>query len=102
MEQIDTEGSTADEVAEIIFKAKDKQMDDFSDSMEGIYTPLEGMTAKERDYLLQHESSINRGLQPMTQKEHMAEVYERTKALINKRLAELKATERSKRCRGKR
>lgn len=96
MEQIDTEGRTPDEVAEIIFEAKDKRMEDFSDNVDGIYTPLEGVTAKERAYLLQHEDSISRRLQPMTMQEHYAEMVARTKALLNAKMAELKAAQRKK------
>lgn len=66
-------------------------MEDFSQNSDDIYRPLDGMTAKERDYLIQHESSIGRSLQPMTMQEHFAEMVVRAKALIDKRLAEIKA-----------
>ena len=96
MEQIDTKGQKPDEVAEIIFEAKEKRIEGFSDSIEGIYTPLEGMTAKERDYLLQHENSIDRCLQPMTMQGHYAEMITRTKALLHVKMAELKTAQKRK------
>lgn len=102
MEQIDTEGRKPDEVAEIIFKAKEKRIDNFSNRFDDIYRPLEGMTAKEREYLLQHESNIDRCLQPMTMQEHFAEMFTRTKALLDAKMAELKTAGKSKKRRGKR
>lgn len=90
MEQIDTKGRKPDEVARIIFEAKDKRMENFSNSTEGIYTPLEGITAKEREYLLQHEDSISRRLQPMTMQEHYIEMFARTETLLNAKMAKLK------------
>lgn len=84
MDQITPGTLNPQEVADTIFKARYSRLDDFDD----FYQPLDGLTAKERDYCLQHEAEITQRLDT-TKPPSLANLIEDTNKLLAQRMKEL-------------
>ena len=90
IEQLDTIERTkkrdAQSIADMIFKATEHRMNGFiaKDFLNDMHYPLDGMTQKERDYCLMHDSVIEQNLNTITYDEHVRKIFEKTRSKLKK------------------
>ena len=97
IEQVETKERTKkrdpQSIADIIFEATEHRTDGFiaKDFINDMHYPLDGMTQKERDYCLKHDSEIEQNLNTVTYNEHVREIFENTKKSLDAMMKKVKA-----------